>query len=203
MMRETPGSESELVRGLREGDEDAFRTIYSRLQAQVYRFALHMAGSRSLADDTVQEAFLSLIHGSHRFDSQKGSLAAFVLGIARNCLLRRLKAERVYVPVPDDHREGGQSERASNSDPLAQLDRSEKVRQVRNAVLTLPLRYREVIVLCELEEKSYEETAQLLGCSLGTVRSRLHRARALLLSKLKALEPRPELSKARSKRCPA
>lgn len=202
-MRDVPGSDFELVRALRTGDEEAFRTVYSRLQAQVFRFALHMSGSRSLAEDIVQETFLTLIHRSDRFDSERGSLAAFVLGIARNCLLRRLKTERAFVPVTDDHGEAGPNEPASAADPLSELGRCETVRRVRDAVLTLPLHYREVIVLCELEERSYEEAAQLLGCSSGTVRSRLHRARALLLNKLKALEPGLEMSKARSRRCPA
>ncbi len=202
-MGETPVTDSELVRAIREGDEDAFRTVYSRLQAQVFRFALHMSGSRSLADDIVQEAFLTLIHRSDRFDSEKGSLAAFVLGITRNCLLRRLRTERVFVTALDDQEKGRPSDQTAGSDPLSELDRSETVRQVRSAVLSLPLHYREVVVLCELEERSYEETAKLLGCSSGTVRSRLHRARALLLSKLKALEPGLEFSKARSRRCPA
>jgi len=59
---------------------------------------------------------------------------------------------------------------------------------VRRAVLSLPAKYREVIVLCELQDVSYVETAEILGCAIGTVRSRLHRARALLLAKLRPAE---------------
>jgi len=190
------------LRAIRSGDEEAFRTIYSRLQGQAFRFALHMTGSRTLAEDAVQETFLALIHKSEGFDAVKGSLAAFVLGIVRNCVLRRLKQEAAFVSVAGSEAEAGDArEPAADSNPLTELGRSETVKRVRDAVLSLPLHYREVVVLCELEEKSYEEAAQSLGCSPGTVRSRLHRARALLLTKLKAIENGPEMLKARSRRC--
>jgi len=199
-MKEVPGSDSELLRAMRSGDEEAFRTIYSRLQGQAFRFALHMTGSRSLAEDAVQETFLALIHKSEGFDAGKGSLAAFVLGIVRNSVLRRLKNEAPFVSLAGDEA-GDAREPAADSDPLSELGRSETVKRVRDAVLSLPLHYREVVVLCELEEKSYEEAAESLGCSPGTVRSRLHRGRALLLAKLRAIENGPELLKARSRRC--
>jgi RNA polymerase sigma-70 factor (ECF subfamily) len=89
------------------------------------------------------------------------------------------------------------------SNPLSDVVRDERVRRVREAVLTLPIRYREVLVLCELEEKSYQEAASILGCAAGTVRSRLHRARELLVQKLRAEETPAELARAKSRRCPA
>ncbi len=196
-MKEVPGSDLELMQRLRSGDEGAFRIVYSQLQGQVFRFALHMSGSRSLAEDVVQETFLTLIHKSGRFDPDRGSLAAFVLGIGHKCVLRRLKAER-----PFSAGEAGEApDPTAESDPLAELRRSETVRQVREAVLSLPVHYREVVVLCELQERSYDETAGLLGCAAGTVRSRLHRARALLSAKLRAIDSRDELLKAKSRRC--
>jgi len=63
---------------------------------------------------------------------------------------------------------------------------------VRKAVLTLPEKYREVVVLCELQELNYKETAEILECAIGTVRSRLHRGRALLLEKLRPARPETE-----------
>jgi len=196
-MKEVPGSDTELVQRLKSGDEAAFQTVYSRLQGHVFRFALHMSGSRSLAEDVVQETFLTLIRRSDRFDPSRGSLAAFVLGIGRNCLLRRLRHDRNFPSVGSDEA----PDVIADSDPLAELRRSETVRQVREAVLSLPLHYREVLVLCELQERSYEEAAELLGCAAGTVRSRLHRARALLSEKLRAMDRRDELAKAKSRRC--
>src|SRR5512147_175478 len=114
-MKEVPGSDSELVERLRSGDEGAFRTVFAQLQGQIFRFALHMSGSRSLAEDVVQETFLTLIHKCDRFDPNRGSLAAFVLGIGRKCLLRRLKHDRCVGSA-----EGGEPpDSVAESDPLA------------------------------------------------------------------------------------
>jgi RNA polymerase sigma-70 factor (ECF subfamily) len=68
----------------------------------------------------------------------------------------------------------------------------ERREQVRSAVLELPIEFREAIVLCELEEMSYEEAARVLDCPVGTIRSRLHRGRALLLAKLEMLREVPK-----------
>ncbi|HKG23879.1 MAG TPA: sigma factor-like helix-turn-helix DNA-binding protein, partial [Blastocatellia bacterium] len=72
------------------------------------------------------------------------------------------------------------------NDPLGDLTRSEAIESVRQAVLALPPHYREVVALCELQEMSYVDAANALGCAVGTVRSRLHRARALLTERLRA-----------------
>ena len=87
--------------------------------------------------------------------------------------------------------------------PLEDLTKAEMIDNVRRAVLSLPERYREVVVLCELQELSYGETAEILGCAIGTVRSRLHRARGLLLAKLRPNKEADVLSSAavESARC--
>ena len=73
-----------------------------------------------------------------------------------------------------------------NADTLGDLTRAESIDALRQAVLTLPVRYREAVVLCDLQEMSYADAAVALGCAVGTVRSRLHRGRALLALKLAA-----------------
>ena len=95
-------------------------------------------------------------------------------------MLHRLRRERFYVPLEIDDSVA----ECASSKPLDELTKTEMLDAVRRAVLSLPERYREVVVLCDLEELSYMESAQILGCAVGTVRSRLHRARALLLEKL-------------------
>ena len=86
--------------------------------------------------------------------------------------------------------------------PLDEMSRTEAIEAVRRAVLTLPERYREVVVLCDLQEMSYAETAEILGCAIGTVRSRLHRARALLIEKLRpAREDDAASATVKSTRC--
>jgi RNA polymerase sigma-70 factor (ECF subfamily) len=168
------------------GDEEALALLYRRRQAAVYRFALQMSGSKTVAEDVTQEVFLFLMRDGHVFDPEKGSVSAFLLGVARNYVLRRLRVEQQLTPLGDDFDDDVPVLHASTDIcPLEDLTRAETIESVRRAVLSLPSKYREVVVLCELQDISYGETAEILGCAIGTVRSRLHRARALLLAKLR------------------
>jgi RNA polymerase sigma-70 factor (ECF subfamily) len=106
---------------------------------------------------------------------------AFLYGVARNHVLRVLERNRPGLPLDDEIEHPG-----AGGDALAALTREEMLRSVRQAVLALPAHYREVVVLCDLEEMEYAEAAAALGCAVGTVRSRLHRARGLLMEKLRA-----------------
>ena len=174
-------SDSELLQAMRAGDEKAFALLYRRRQPPIYRFALQMCGSTALAEDVTQEVFMVLIRDRHAFDAQRGSLSSFLFGVARNQLLRRLQRERFYAPMDPASDESP----GLNDGPVERFSRSETIESVRKAVLSLPERYREVVVLCDLEEMSYVETAEILGCAIGTVRSRLHRGRSLLIEKLR------------------
>ena len=192
MIEFTHLSDDDLLLRMRAGDEEAFTTLYRRRQAGVYRFALHMSGSPSVAEEVTQEVFLVLIRQPGQFDPAKGSLASFHFGVARNRVLRCLERERWYAPMADDSPENDSSQGqgctpTSLEDPLDGLTQRETIERVRQAVQALPLKYRELVVLCDLQELSYEDAAQALGCALGTVRSRLHRARALLLEKFQAV----------------
>jgi RNA polymerase sigma-70 factor (ECF subfamily) len=168
------------------GDVEALALLYRRRQGAVYRFALQMSGSKTVAEDVTQEVFLFLMRDGHVFDPEKGSVSAFLLGVARNYVLRRLRVEQQLTPLGDDFDDDVPVLHASTDIcPLEDLTRAETIESVRRAVLSLPSKYREVVVLCELQDISYGETAEILGCAIGTVRSRLHRARALLLAKLR------------------
>jgi RNA polymerase sigma-70 factor (ECF subfamily) len=167
------------------GDEAAFVTLYRRWQASIYRFALRMSGSESLAEDVTQEVFMILMNDSSRFDASKGSLSAYLYGIARYQVLRKMQRERTMVSIDDEESDVPEATLMTCYDPLLDLTREETVQSVRDAILVLPAHYREVVVLCELQELSYADAANVLGCAIGTVRSRLHRARGLLLEKLR------------------
>jgi RNA polymerase sigma-70 factor, ECF subfamily len=170
----------DLLRRLRRGEEDAFMTIYRSHQAPVYRFALRMSGSRAAAEDVTQEVFLALIDGRDGYDAGRGALRSYLYGMARNQLLKRLERDR-GLPL------GGEEARPAGSEDVA---------AVREALQALPLAFREVVVLCELEGLSYDEAAEVCGVPVGTIRSRLHRARAQLMTSLggqgEAGPPAPE-----------
>ncbi|HZS07009.1 MAG TPA: RNA polymerase sigma factor [Blastocatellia bacterium] len=183
-------SDEELLRLMMAGDEDAFVSLYRRRQGGVYRFALRMSGSESVAEDVTQEVFIALMRKPEVYDQKRGSLNTWLYGIARNQVLRLLHRDRPYVAMPEDA-DGGEwpahETLIADDDPLGDLTRNETIGAVRQAVLALPEHYREVIVLCELHEMNYAEAAEVIGCPIGTVRSRLNRGRALLVEKLKSV----------------
>jgi RNA polymerase sigma-70 factor (ECF subfamily) len=192
-----------LLRRMMAGDEEAFTLLYRRRQPAIYRFALHMSGNVAVAEDVTQEVFMTLVRDSKRFDPARGTLGGFLFGITRNHLRRRWEQERNSHPLPENADEldallsscaaSGNGKRSNRNEPFIvgrdEFTSLETVSRVRQAIATLPENYREVVVLCELEEMSYEEAASALHCPVGTVRSRLHRARALLAEKLHDDQP--------------
>jgi RNA polymerase sigma-70 factor, ECF subfamily len=183
MTEPADASNNYLLSRMQAGDEDAFSALYRRLQRGIYCFALQMSGSASVAEEVTQEVFLTLIRDPRRYDARRGSLPAYLYGIARNCVLRSLPSRRSDTPIEE---EGCAEFLTVQKNPLGDLTRKETIEEVRRAVLSLPEHYREVIVLCDLHEMDYAEASSVLSCSVGTVRSRLHRARRLLLDKLKS-----------------
>ncbi len=172
-------TDQQLLGQMLGGDEDAFTALYRRRQAAVYRFALQMTGNVVIAEDVTQEVFMALLEHARRFDPERGSLPSFLYGIARNLVLRRLEKDRAMEP------ESAMEEFAGDDDLLGDLTRRETVDQVRRAVLSLPSVYREAVVLCDLQDVSYQDAAEALDCPVGTVRSRLNRGRSMLAQKLR------------------
>jgi RNA polymerase sigma-70 factor (ECF subfamily) len=194
-------SDEALVDLMRAGNEEAFISLYRRRQPDIYRFVFGMSNSRIATEDVTQEVFIKLIRHADRFDPARGSVRSFLYGIARNCLLQHFDRERPYVSYDGEIAENGftasgNGSRAENN-PLAELTTAEMLDDLRQAVLTLPLKYREAVVLCDLQEMNYVDAAAVMRCPVGTVRSRLHRGRELLLQKLK---PRVSIDDAAAKK---
>jgi RNA polymerase sigma-70 factor (ECF subfamily) len=173
-------TDEQLVERAIRGDQDAFGIVYDRRQGAICRFALQMSGSLDVAEEVTQEAFVTLARDLSRFDARRGTVSAYLYGIARKLVLRWLERNGAEAADPP-------AEMAEETPgPLAGLLQGEAVERVRRAVLGLPAKYREAVVLCDLQELSYEETAAVMGCPVGTVRSKLNRGRALLAAKLRA-----------------
>ena len=186
-----------LLRRAAKGDEDAFAELYRRHQGALYRYALRMTGSAWSAEEVVQEVFMTLIRDPKKFDAERGALGAFLFGVARNRVMKHLERAPKELPLE----EPGEDGRISNEPvevvtPAVWAERSERAERVRGAVLSLPAEFREAVVLCELQELSYDEAARVSGCPIGTIRSRLHRARALLLDRLEFLRDVPRRASA-------
>ena len=181
-----------LLRRAAKGDEDAFTQLYRRNQAALYRFALRMTGNAWAAEEIVQDVFMTLVRAPKKYDANRGALGAFLFGIARNRVMKHLERLPREVSLDAQNENGsGTAVVVDSFTPAHWAEQSERTEHVRAAVLDLPAEFRETVVLCELEELSYEEAAQLLECPIGTIRSRLHRGRALLLAKLEMLRGAP------------
>lgn len=196
--------DDELVGGIANGDQTALTALFRRRYRDVYGFALHLTGSTAAAEDVTQETFMAVMRDAGRFDAGRATAIAWLCGIARNQARRRLERERPALSLDDDN--GGAEPPGLDRDPVADLTRAQDIEAVRRAVWTLPLRYREAVVLCDLQELSYLDAADAIGCAVGTVRSRLHRGRAMLAAKLwatglAAVEPARGAGTARSARC--
>jgi RNA polymerase sigma-70 factor, ECF subfamily len=175
-------SDDDLMTRIADGDRDAFALLYRRFRADVYRFALHVSGSRPVADDVTQDVFMAMIHEASRYRPGRSSVRAWLLGVARNHV-RRARARRVDSALDET---AAAAVAAVDADPLPGLVRRQNLEALRRGVLALPVKYREAVVLCDLEELSYADAAAALRCAIGTVRSRLHRGRTLLARRLRA-----------------
>ena len=169
-------SDEELYRRVGGGGRDALAELYERREPALYRYALQLSGSRATAEESVHEAFLALLEGGARFDAGRGSLEAYLYGMVRN-LVRAARRRQGAEAVRDA---------AAQDDVLGALIGDEQTAALYRAIRQLPTAYRETVVLCDLEERSYQDAARLMDCPAGTVRSRLHRARRLLGAKLSA-----------------
>lgn len=169
-------SDGRLMECFRTGDREAFAELYRRHQPAVFRFALGMTGDAARAGELTQDAFVWLIHHAGQFDPARGDLGAFLGGVARKLLYHREREERRWLPLAE-----AAPPRPENSAPPFDTE------ALRQAIALLPDHYREALVLCDLENQSYDEAARRLECAVGTVRSRLHRARRLLARKMRPI----------------
>jgi RNA polymerase sigma-70 factor (ECF subfamily) len=173
-------SDQALMQRTASGDRQAFARLYRRHQGSVYRFARLMIGSTSAAEDIVQEVFLAVMKDAARYDGTRATLSTYLFGIARRLARRRLVRDGRFVAL-----DAGATLDQHATDAMGHVERACELQRLRAAILSLPSRYREIVILCDLEGLSYENAAASIGCAIGTVRSRLHRARQLLARKMR------------------
>jgi len=177
-------SDEELHRAALAGSGEAMAALYRRHGGLVYRFTLQMSRDAGVAEEITQEVFLALLTQIGRFDAGRGALSTWLCGIARRQLWKHL--ERNDGPAGVDLDDESSVELQCPSDgPAELLLRSEAVAAVRAGIDELPPVLREVVILCAFEEMSYEQAAHVLEVPVGTVRSRLHRAKARLAGLLR------------------
>jgi RNA polymerase sigma-70 factor, ECF subfamily len=201
--RDHEPSEAWIVDQLRRRDRGAFLSLYDDYGPNVYRYLLYMTASQELAEDLTQQVFLLILDDVadplplKHYDAARGNLEGYLLGIARN--LVRSENRRVWRHSSLDSGSHDLNDWVSRltdsgSNPLAELAHNDELERLKTLVQDLPEHYRSVIVLCDLQEKSYREVAKILECSEGTIASRRNRARAILTAKFHAQcrKPRQE-----------
>jgi RNA polymerase sigma-70 factor, ECF subfamily len=193
--------DAQLVELLEQGDESVFLDIYDRYRRPVYRFLIHMTGSVDVAEELTQAVFVAILDamcsGAIRlFDPVRGSLEGYLLGIARNLAREERRKTHRFVSLetafdtPESIRFLNEFCREGQvQDAEALLAVQSELKVLYRAILELPHPYRETIVLCSLQERSYQEVAAILQCSEGTIGSRMNRAKALLGAKLRGSAP--------------
>jgi len=170
--------DAELSSAIAQGGEAAIAAAYRRHGGLVYRFSLRLSQDPSIAEEVTQEVFLALLRQPDRFDPSRALLSTWLCGIARRLLWKELERRQRHAPL-NRAEDAGEAESPAD-DPAAALSRKEEVAALQQGIDALPLPLKAVVVLCELEEMSYEDAAQVLEIPVGTVRSRLHRAKARL-----------------------
>ena len=165
-------ADSAVIDRVLAGDTDAFRNLVVRYESPLFGFVGRILSSREDREDVVQEAFLNAFTRLRSFDARKGSFAAWIFRIARNLALNARKRRRpVTVAVLPEPMMGPQRE----PEVFVALDR---------ALADLPLTRRTAFELAEMHGFTYEEVAMIEGIKVGTVRSRIARARASLKTAL-------------------
>lgn len=180
MTREARVDDRELVRRIRAGDAEALREIVERYEERIFALVFGIVRDAHEVEDVAQEVFLKVYTRIQAFDERSQFytwLYRVAVNAAKDHVKKRVRRPAVALDEADALPGAGEG-------PESGAARSETSRLVREAVDALPARYREVIALRELEGLSYDEIASVLGISIGTVESRLHRARARLKQRL-------------------
>lgn len=192
------GDEAALLARALVGDDAALTLLYRRESGPVYRYALALCGDEAAALDAMQEAFAQLLHKPEGFEPGKGTLGAYLAGIARHQLLARWREARRLVqqaggfevddlPEGGDPPDGASQPSAPATDAL--LVRAQDSAALWGAIRRLPWSQREALVLVDLQERSYDDAARVAGVSTDVLRTRLHRARHRLALLLGAGDP--------------
>jgi len=169
--------DADLLSRASRGDETAFVLLYERHRTPVFRFAYRLLGSVQQAEDVTHDCFLALIRRPHGYQADRASLRTYLCAAARNLAFKQFRRQGIETVMedPPDPEPGPET-----PDPERQLLESERAEEVRRAVATLPPLQREALILFEYMEMPLSEVAATVGADVGTVKSRLHRARGRL-----------------------
>jgi RNA polymerase sigma-70 factor (ECF subfamily) len=196
MMMSRPSDDLSLVQACRAGRTEAFSLLVQRYQGRLYPTIARLVGSADDAEDILQDAFVRAYEKLDQFQGDS-SFYTWIYRIAVNLALSGHRRRRVRsAPPPSRLRPASRgahpADESAEADPAAPLERAERERLVRAALDRLGPEHRAVVVLKDFDGRRYEEISEMLDIPVGTVRSRLHRARCELRDRLRGLVDEPQ-----------
>ncbi|MBN1295890.1 sigma-70 family RNA polymerase sigma factor [bacterium] len=182
MMKDLPThsglSDEALMLRVKDGDHDAFSVLLDRYERQLFVFFLRQFGDEESARDYVMDTFLRVYRAASRYEP-KAKFSTYIYQIARNLAINesRKRDFRRTESLDEMSDESGMQFAGNQLNPAEEMEMRERVTLVQEALRELPEDQRTIIILVEYQELPYEKVAQIMGCSMGTVKSRMHRAR--------------------------
>jgi RNA polymerase sigma-70 factor (ECF subfamily) len=175
--------EEELIQSALAGNSSSFEVLVTRYQDRLYTAMISVVGSTDEAEDVVQEAFIQAYLKLDTFQ-QNSRFFTWLYRIAFNFALARRRRHRGHLSLEESREISGAEPKSKVDAPDSRMARSEDVGLVHQALAILSEDHRSILVLREMEDLAYEEIAEVLQISIGTVRSRLNRARLALKQQL-------------------
>lgn len=177
--------EKELVEKAISKDPIAFGDLYFVLRGSIYGFAFRMLREKTLAENVTQEVFMHFFENPENFDSEVGDIFPYLCGITRNKIIGHFRKHGTKLEVSEDEMENVEGQNDLGKNPLGVLLNEELAEKIEEKIAGLSPTFREVLILREIEELSYEEIALITEADLNLVKVRIHRARKQLASALK------------------
>jgi len=191
---DTRGAQDEaLIERAKAGDGQAFDELYAKYKRPILNFIYRMIGNKETAEELTQETFVRVYMNLSTF-SPKGKVSSWIYTIAGNLAKNELRDKKYFHDIPLETIVVNDETSVKLSDLIAihkknpeEIAEDKELQEsIQKIFDTIPEKYRQVLVLCDVQELSYEEVASIIGCSVGTVASRLSRARAIFMKRFGA-----------------
>lgn len=177
--------DEQLIKEAVGGDAEAFSEIYFALRDPVFRFAYRMLGEAAVAEEVAHDVFVFFIENPQKYRAERGSLLSFLCGVTRNRIMHHFRKTKTRLEISSEEIEYiAEPKDEIEADPLSVLLEAELSAKVETAIAKLSPLLREVILLREMQELSYQEIAEITGAEISAVKVRLHRARKILANEI-------------------
>jgi RNA polymerase sigma-70 factor (family 1) len=161
----------QLMESVREGQIEKLAVLFERHHVPLYNFFLRLTGSKSISEDLVQDVFFRILNYRYTFKGDS-KFTTWMYQIARNAHIDFLRKRKEELPLENQWNESPSDELS----PEINMEKTEDINLMREALAKLPLKKREVLILSRYQNLKYKEIAELLGCQIGTVKAHVHRA---------------------------